>query len=63
MDKLLDVFWLGALTMITVFMFLWGIMAVIEGSVCFGCFLTGATWFFTRTVLIPFLKGEDGGLV
>lgn len=63
MNTLLDIFWLSILCLITVFMFLWGILAVIEGMVCFGSFLIGLTWFFTRKALIPFLKGEDGGLV
>lgn len=63
MGKLLDAFILFVLTLTTLFVLLWGVLAAVEGAVCFGCILTGLAVFVFRTVLIPLFKGEDGGLV
>lgn len=63
MNKLLDVFWLGILCLMTGFCALWAVLAIVEGAVCFGCFLIGGVVWMSRMALIPFLKGEDGGLV
>ena len=59
MGKMLDLFMLMILCSIAGFILLWGIVAIVEGAVCFGCLLTGVVWVFTHRIIIPLFKSDE----